>query len=64
MFMIYIIQNYILNMDTIFLCMKNMQIIILSKNYKKKKKKKKKKHKDRTIDVYNYRSNEYNSLLI
>ena len=29
------------------------------KNYKKKKK-----HKDRTIDVYNYQSNEYNSLLI
>jgi hypothetical protein len=59
MFMIYTILYYILNMDTIFLCMKHMQIIIISKNYKKKKK-----HKDRTIDVYNYQSNEYNSLLI
>jgi len=73
MFMIYTILYYILNMDTIFLCMKHMQIIIISKILQKKKKKKKKnkknkkkkkKHKDRTIDVYNYQSNEYNSLLI
>jgi hypothetical protein len=59
MFMIYTILYYILNMDTIFLCMKHMQIIIISKKLQKKKK-----HKDRTIDVYNYQSNEYNSLLI
>jgi len=46
MFMIYTILYYILNMDTIFLCMKHMQIIIISKILQKKKKKKKKKKKN------------------
>jgi len=56
MFMIYTILYYILNMDTIFLCMKHMQIIIISKKLQKKKKM----HKDIKIDVFNFQSNEYN----
>jgi len=49
MFMIYTILYYILNMDTIFLCMKHMQIIIISKILQKKKKKKKKKKKNKKL---------------
>jgi len=52
MFMIYTILYYILNMDTIFLCMKHMQIIIISKILQKKKKKKKKnKKKKKSIKI-------------
>jgi len=45
MFMIYIIQNYILNMDTIFFMYEKHANNINIKNYKK--------HKNRTIDMYN-----------